>query len=113
MLSRKRNSDVRRILNTIADISPPLCNNRKGSVMFESYVATSVDGPGRAPIFDLKIFCANIHQLCYWPTIHNSISKFCPKFQVISSHFFEVNELLDEHWAKIVQSENISTQIYV
>ena len=30
----------------------------------------------------------NIHLLCYWPTIHNSISKICPKFQVISSHFF-------------------------
>ena len=56
---------------------------------------------------------ANIHLLCYWPTIHNSISKICPKFQVISSHFFEVDELLDEHWAKIVQSENISSPIYV
>ena len=55
----------------------------------------------------------NIHLLCYWPTIHNSISKICPKFQVIISHFFKVNELLDEHWAKIVQSENISTPIYV
>ena len=55
----------------------------------------------------------NIHLLCYWPTIHNSISKSCPKFQVISSHFFEVDELLDEHWAKIVRSENISTPIYV
>ena len=36
--------------------------------------------------------------------------------QVISSHFFEVNELLDKadmHWAKIVQSENISTPVYV
>ena len=51
--------------------------------------------------------------LCYQPTIHNSISKICPKFQVISSHFFEVNELLDEHWQKIVQSEIISTPTYV
>ena len=49
----------------------------------------------------------NVHLLCYWPTIHNS--KICPKFQVISSHFFEVEELLDEHWAKIVQSKNIPT----
>ena len=55
----------------------------------------------------------NNRLLYYWPTIHNSISKICPKFQVISSHFFEVDELLDEHWAKIVQSENISTPIYV
>ena len=55
----------------------------------------------------------NIYGQCYWPTIHNLILKICPKFQVISSHFFEVDELLDEHWAKIVQSENISTRIYV
>ena len=48
----------------------------------------------RASIFDLKIFeqssCVNIHLLCYWPTIHNSISKICPQFQVISSHFFAI-----------------------
>ena len=57
----------------------------------------------------------NNHLLWYWPTIHNSISKICPKFQVISFHFFKVDELLDEHWAKIasVQSETISTPIYV
>ena len=55
----------------------------------------------------------NNHLLCYWPTIHNLISKICPEFQVISSHFFEVDELLDEHWVKIVQSEKISTPIYV
>ena len=62
--------------------------------------------------FELSDLVHN-HLLCYWPTIHNSISKICPKFQVISSHFFEVDELLDEHWAKIVQSEKISTSIYV
>ena len=39
------------------------------------------------------------------------ISKIWPKFQVISS-LFEVNELLDEHWAKIVLSKHISTPIY-
>ena len=44
----------------------------------------------------------NIHLLYYWSTIHNFISKTCPNFQVISSHFF---------WAKIVQRENISTPI--
>ena len=55
----------------------------------------------------------NNHLLCYWPTIHNSISKICPKFQVPSSHFFEVDELRDEYWEKNVQSENISTPIYV
>ena len=55
----------------------------------------------------------NNHLLCYRQTIHLAISKICPKFQVISSHFFEVNELLNEHWAKIVLSEDISTHIYV
>ena len=55
----------------------------------------------------------NNRLLYYWPTMHNSISKICPKFQVHSSHFFEVDELLDEYWEKIVQSENISTLIYV
>ena len=46
------------------------------------------------------------HLRCNWPTIHNLISKICPKFQVINSHFFRVDELLDAHWAKIVRSEN-------
>ena len=53
------------------------------------------------------------HLLCYWPTIYNSILKVCAQFQVLSSHFFKVHELLDEQWAKIVQSEKISTPIYV
>ena len=55
----------------------------------------------------------NNHLLCYWPTTHTSISKICPNFQVLSSPFSEVNELLDDHWGKIVLSENISTPIYV
>ena len=55
----------------------------------------------------------NIHLLYYWPIIDNSISKLCPEFQVISSHVFEVDELLDEHWAKILRSEYISTPNYV
>ena len=33
----------------------------------------------------------NNHLLCYWHTIHNSISKSCAEFQVLSSHFFEVD----------------------
>ena len=41
-----------------------------------------------------------IHLLCYWPPVHNSVLKICPKFQVLRSHFFDVNELLDEHCAK-------------
>ena len=47
----------------------------------------------------------NNRLLCYWPTIHNSISKICPTFQVISTHFFEVDEVLNEHSAKIVRNE--------
>ena len=34
---------------------------------------------------------------CVTATIHNSISKIYLKVQVLSSDFFEVNELLDEH----------------
>ena len=63
-------------------------------MFLESHVVTSDDGPaltGRASIFDLKIFeqsaFVNNHLLCYWPTIHNSISKICLKFQIISSTF--------------------------
>ena len=51
-------------------------------------------------VFEQSAF-ANIHLLCYWSIIHSSISKFCPKFHVLSSHFFEVDDLLDEHWAKL------------
>ena len=53
------------------------------------------------------------HLLCYWQTIHNLILKTCPKFQILSSHFSEVDELLDGDWAKIVQSENIMIPIHV
>ena len=53
--------------------------------------------------------------MCYWPTTRNSITKICPKLQVLSSHFSEVNQLHDECWAKHNQWENISTvtTIYV
>ena len=52
----------------------------------------------------------NIHLLYYWPTIHNLISKICPKFQILSSHFFQVDELLDEHEAKI--NSNLCNKMY-
>ena len=83
-------------------------------MIFESHVVTSVDEL-RFSIwrFFEQFAFANIYLLCYWPTIHNSISQICPKFQVVSSHFFEVDKLLDEHWAKIAWSEDISTPIYV
>ena len=47
--------------------------------------------------------------MCYWPTIYNLISKICPKFQILSSHFFWVNELLNEHWANIFQLQSMSS----
>ena len=53
----------------------------------------------------------NNHLLCYWPTIHNSISKICPKFQVLSSHFFEDSMSSEQKLCKVkifqVQSESM------
>ena len=66
--------------------------------------------------FSEQFFFVNNHLQCYWPTIHNSISKICPKFQLLGSNSLEVDEhheLLDEKWAKIVLTENISTSIHV
>ena len=44
---------------------------------------------------------------------NNLISKICPNFQVLRYHFSEVDELLNDNWAKIVRIENISNPIYV
>ena len=72
---------------------------------------------GQTSIFDFQFFqqsdFVDNHLVCYWPTIHSLILKICPTFQVLSSHFFKFDKLLDEHWAKIVLSEHISTPIYV
>ena len=82
---------------------------------------------GLASTFNSKIFEQSAwipssathknHLLCQWPMIHNSISKICPKFQVLNSQFsqsvssqFAENKLLDEHWAEIVQRENFQLQ---
>ena len=84
--------------------------------MFESHVVTSNDRTSfdfRFKDFFEQFAFVNNHLLCYWPTVHNLISMICPKFQVLSSHVFEVDELLDEHWAINVRDENISTPIYV
>ena len=54
----------------------------------------------------------NNHLPCYWPTIHNSISKICPKFQVLSSRFSQVDELLDAYWAKLCEEKTNSTAIF-
>ena len=40
--------------------------------------------------------------------MRNSISKVCPNFQVNSSYFSEVDDLLHDHQAKNVRRENIS-----
>ena len=42
----------------------------------------------------------NKRLLSYRLTIHNLISKICPKFQVLNSYFSELDEVLDEHWQK-------------
>ena len=36
------------------------------------------------------------HLLCYWPTINNAIWKICPKLQVPTYHFSEINILLNK-----------------
>ena len=96
------------ILNRLQDSQPKFAaKSIANELMFESHAVTSVD---RASLNQSAF--ANNHLLCYWLTIHNSISKISPKFQVISFDFVEVKERLDEHWAKIVQSENISLPIY-
>ena len=41
---------------------------------------------------------ANNHLLCYRPTTLDLILKICPKFRVLRSHLFEVDEL---QWAKL------------
>ena len=52
--------------------------------------------------FEQSAFVNN-HLLSYWPTIHNLILKICSKFQVLSSHFFEFDELLHEQWVKLCE----------
>ena len=115
--AQKLGNDVRRDSESIAT---KVCSQigRKWNVMFETWKQCSDQRWQDELRFSIWRFFeqsafANFHLLCYWPTIHNSITKICPKFQVFSSHFFEVDELLDEQWAKIVQSEKISNPIYV
>ena len=70
--------------------------------MFESHLVTSVNRTSFDFRFEeffqekLAIFLCK-HSSTVLLTNHRySISKICPKFQVISSHFFKVDELLDE-----------------
>ena len=63
----------------------------------------------------------NYHVLYYWPSIHNLILKICPTFQVHYSQFSlflgwddvsEINELLNEHWTKIVLVQKVCQMQY-
>ena len=58
-----------------------------------------------------QIVFVNNHLLCYWPSIHQPIFKICPKFQVLSSHFFKVNgpETLCSPWAILCGTEPVRT----
>ena len=66
---------------------------------------------GRTLNFNWKIFeqsaSENNHLMCYWSTIHNLI---CPKLQVLSFHFSELEDQLDKRWAKHAWKENIQLQ---
>ena len=51
--------------------------------------------------------------LRYWLSSRvNKVLMLCKfrKFQFLNSHFFEVNELLDEHWSKFVQMKLFQLQ---
>ena len=79
--------------------------------MFESHIVISLDRTRlwQALILILRFFQQNAfvnNHLGFWPTIHNSTSKICPKFQILSSHFSRLMS-----WKKIVESENLSTPI--
>ena len=104
MVVQKLGNNVRHDSDTIAT---KVCSQigSKWNVMSESNVVTSVDRQAWFSIwrFFAQSAFANIHLLCCQTTIHNLILKICPKFEVISSHFFEVNELLNKHWAKFCQ----------
>ena len=78
----------------------------KGSIMVQIYIKwTSFD-------FDSEVFkqsaTENHNPLCCWLIINNLISKICPKFQILKSHFFEVKDLLGELWWENERRENIS-----
>ena len=95
--AQKLGNDVRRDSESI---TTKVCSQigRKWNAMFDSHVVTSVERTS----FDFRFECffeqpatESNHLQCNWPTIHNLISKICPKFQAISSHFFVVDELLN------------------
>ena len=117
-LRAKLGNDVRHNSESIATkVFSQIRRKLEWNAMFENHVVTSVDTAWQDELrFSIWIFFeqfsfVNNHLLCYWPIIHNSISKISPKFQVISSHFFDGRSMSCS--MKIVRSENISTPIYV
>ena len=69
--------------------------------MFESHVVASLDGTSfdfRFEDFLEQSAFVNNHLLCYRPTIHNSISKICPKFQVLSFTFSRLS--IEQKWCE-------------
>ena len=106
------------IVTKISILKDPNCSKEK--VISESYVDYALTGRGPAHFsFLLQVLYAicywNHHSmftLFYWPTIHYSISKICPEFQVLSSHFSEVyvfSMSFGQKWAMW----KYSTPIYV
>ena len=95
--------------------------------MFESQIHTCIDWTCSDFLFNFFFEQStsafeNNHLLCYsgWCAIDQpSISwsrtgKICHNFQVLSYHSgFEIDEVLDLHWAKLVRRETISSPIYV
>ena len=73
------------------------CHEQKAT--FESHKETCIDWTSSHELrFSIQSFfeqsaIKNHHSLCYWPSIHNLILKFCPKYhQVLSCHFSKVNK---------------------
>ena len=78
--AQKPGNDVR---HNSESITTKICSqiSRKCNAMFESHLVTSVDRTSFDFLFEdffEQSSFVNIHLLCYWPTIHNSISKICP-----------------------------------
>ena len=96
------------ILNWFAMIATKIGrqNCSKWNAIFESHVETCIDWTSFNFWFHYFFYQSatqNNGLLCYWPSIHHSILKIWITFQMLSSHFSEVNELLNEHWAKNVK----------
>ena len=78
-------------------------------MIFGSHVETCIDWTSFDKDFE-PFTAQNNHLLYYSPTIYNSISKICPKFQVLSSYFSEVYEqhyenqdLARKNWFQVVK----------